>query len=56
MNKLRPQPHRLIWPLTPSQVESLDEMLQMLFKQAIREHPTSSLNLAQMAARVSLHV
>jgi len=29
---LRPQPHRLKWPLTPTQVEATDEMLEMLFK------------------------
>ncbi len=28
----RPQPHRLTWPLTPTQVEGVDEMLQILFK------------------------
>lgn len=27
----RSQPYRLQWPLTPEQVESLDEMLQLLF-------------------------
>ncbi len=29
---IRPQPYRLKWPLTPSQVEGIDEMLQILFK------------------------
>lgn len=29
---LRPQPYRLKWPLTPNQVEGVDEMLQILFK------------------------
>lgn len=33
-NPIRPQPYRLKWPLTPSQVEGLDEMLQILFKAA----------------------
>lgn len=28
----RPQAHRLTWPLTPSQVEGLDNMLQSLFR------------------------
>lgn len=32
MSPLQSQPHRLSWPLTPEQVESLDDMLQMLFK------------------------
>ncbi len=29
---IRPQPYRLKWPLTPTQVEGVDEMLQILFK------------------------
>jgi len=29
----RPQPQRLKWPLTPSQVEGLDAMLEILFRQ-----------------------
>ena len=33
---MRPQPHRLKWPLTPTQVEGLDEMLEELFK-AVRK-------------------
>lgn len=32
MSPIRSQPHRLSWPLTPTQVEGLDEMLQILFK------------------------
>lgn len=35
-NPLRPQPYRLKWPLTPHQVEGVDEMLQILFKK-VRE-------------------
>ena len=30
--KFRPQPYRLKWPLTPSQVEGTDEMFAILFK------------------------
>lgn len=33
---IRPQPYRLKWPLTPTQVEGIDEMLQILFKK-VRE-------------------
>ncbi len=33
---IRPQQHRLKWPLTPEQVEGIDEMLETLFK-ATRE-------------------
>lgn len=29
---IRPQQHRLTWPLTPSQVEGLDTMLETLFR------------------------
>lgn len=31
---VRSQPYRLKWPLTPSQVEGIDEMFQILFKSA----------------------
>lgn len=30
-------PHRLEWPLTPSQVEGLDEMLEILFRQVRKD-------------------
>lgn len=33
-NPLRPQPYRIRWPLSPNQVEGIDEMLQILFKKA----------------------
>jgi hypothetical protein len=33
----RPQPNRITWPLTPSQVESIDTMFEMLFRRAASE-------------------
>lgn len=32
LTRLRPQPYRLKWPLTSTQLESIDEMLEILFK------------------------
>jgi hypothetical protein len=60
MNKLRPQPYRLKWPLTSSQVESLDAMLQILFREGRGNSetivPAGGFSKAQVAARVSLHI
>ncbi len=38
--KLRPQQRRIAWPLTPNQVEAIDEMLQTLYK-AVRDLETN---------------
>jgi len=38
--RLRPQQRRIKWPLTPNQVEAIDEMLETLFR-AVRNLDTN---------------
>lgn len=53
IRKLRPQQHRLEWPLTPSQVENLDSMLETLYRQV--QDLTTQINAAPPTGSTSFN-